>query len=340
MTTEATLRDWRFGSIQAERLCAGLLQISGYSDIDPQATLGGPDGKKDILARRGGRLFVAAVYFPSTQPAFSVIREKFIQDRKGVASNHASGLIFFINQYLTVGQRAALQAVGGPADEIFHLERMRHLLDSPIGYGLRLEYLRRPMSPEEQAAFFSANRQDAIHQLLRNTEEANRLWDEGRSAISQLNISMLLVIHRAMLSSGPQDVIGGQLRGIQTAIMGSQREPIFMPPPPQEVPARLAELLSWWRSAYVSATRTDLDTVLYSLARLHYGLVAIAPFLDGNGRLARLVVDQAARELLGASVAPDLVSDRVAYYAALRWADNKNLSSLVALMRAALERQR
>lgn len=340
MTTEAALRDWRYGSIQAERLCAGLLQISGYSDIDPQATLGGPDGQKDILARRGGLLFVAAVYFPPTQPTFAMVREKFVRDRKGVAANRASSLIFFINQYLTVGQRAALQAAGNPADEIFHLERMRHLLDSPIGYGLRLEYLRRPMSTEEQVAFFSTQRQDVIHQLLRNADEADRVWDENRSAISQLNISMLSFIHRAMLSSSPQDVIGGQLRGVQTAIMGSQREPVFTPPPPQEIPARLTELLSWWRSAYLNATTTDPDTVLHLLARLHYGLVGIAPFLDGNGRLARLVVDQAARELLGASIAPDLISDRAAYYAALRQADNKDLGSLIALMRAALERQR
>ncbi|WP_084597845.1 Fic family protein [Micromonospora chokoriensis] len=338
MTTEASLRDWRFGSIQAERLCAGLLQISGYSDVDPQAALGGPDGKKDILSRRGEGLFIAAVYFPPTQPSFTTIRKKFVRDRKGVEPNGASGFIFFINQYLTVGQRAALRAAGGPDDEIFHLERMRHLLDSPIGYGLRLEYLRRPMSAEEQAAFFSAKRQDVIYQLLRNAEVADQIWNEGRSAISQLNTSELMFIHRTMLASNPQVVIGGQLRGIQTTVMGAQGEQIFTPPPPHEIPARLAELLSWWRSAYVSATKTDPDTALDLLARFHHGLVSIAPFLDGNGRLARLIVDQGARELLGAGVTPDLVSDRVSYYAALREADDSNFGDLVALMRAALER--
>lgn len=88
----------------------GNLQISGYTDVDPQATLGGPDGKKDILARRGGQQFVAAVYFPPTPPSFGRIRAKFLSDRKGVRVNDADGFIFFVNQYLTLGQRNDVRA--------------------------------------------------------------------------------------------------------------------------------------------------------------------------------------------------------------------------------------
>jgi hypothetical protein len=64
MTTEQVLRDWRFGSTQAERLCAALLDLEGYVDIDPQHPLGGPDDRKDVVCRRGRRKYVAAVYFP------------------------------------------------------------------------------------------------------------------------------------------------------------------------------------------------------------------------------------------------------------------------------------
>lgn len=71
MTTEIRLRDWRGESINAERLCADLLQILGYSDVDPQATPGEPDDKKNILARRDGRLYVTAVHFPPTSPSFA-----------------------------------------------------------------------------------------------------------------------------------------------------------------------------------------------------------------------------------------------------------------------------
>lgn len=58
-----------------------------------------------------------------------------------------------MNQHLSVGERAELLALGGPCDEIFNVERIRAALDDPRGYGLRLEFLRIPMSPEEQVAF-------------------------------------------------------------------------------------------------------------------------------------------------------------------------------------------
>ena len=43
--TETALVRFRSG----QRLRAGLLQISGFSSIDPQCPLGGPDGLKDVI---------------------------------------------------------------------------------------------------------------------------------------------------------------------------------------------------------------------------------------------------------------------------------------------------
>jgi len=143
MSTESELRDWRDGQTNAERMCAAILAIDGYTDIDPQAPLGGPDDKKDILARRSGHRFVAAVFFPSTHQNFASIRRKFVEDREGVARHQADGFVFMVNQPLTLGERQQLEDLGGPRDELYHLERLRHALDSPQGYGLRLEYLRR-----------------------------------------------------------------------------------------------------------------------------------------------------------------------------------------------------
>ena len=145
------VRDWRLGQVIAERLCAGLLRISGYVDVDPQAPLGGPDGKKDIVAWRDGKKYIAACYFPTTPVTFIDITRKYRSDYSGVAANGADGFVFFVNQMLTVGERAKLVALGNhAADEIFHLERIRGELDGPRGYGLRLEYLQIPMTPEEQ----------------------------------------------------------------------------------------------------------------------------------------------------------------------------------------------
>lgn len=38
--TEIRPRDWRLGQIIAERLYAGILTLSGYTDVDPQALIG------------------------------------------------------------------------------------------------------------------------------------------------------------------------------------------------------------------------------------------------------------------------------------------------------------
>jgi len=49
IATETVLQDWRYGQVQAERLCAELLYLGGYQLVDPQCPLGGPDGLKDVL---------------------------------------------------------------------------------------------------------------------------------------------------------------------------------------------------------------------------------------------------------------------------------------------------
>jgi len=42
--TELKLRFWRGDQIGSERLAAALLHLDGFSSVDPQCHLGGPDG--------------------------------------------------------------------------------------------------------------------------------------------------------------------------------------------------------------------------------------------------------------------------------------------------------
>ena len=53
LPTEQVLHSWRFGQTQAERLCAGLLIVEGFTSVDPQCPLGGPDGLKDLVCQKG-----------------------------------------------------------------------------------------------------------------------------------------------------------------------------------------------------------------------------------------------------------------------------------------------
>jgi hypothetical protein len=172
---EGMVRDWRFGNVQAERMCAALLHIEGYEDIDPQHPLGGPDGLKDVLCKKGGKTWVAAAYFPPTAPTFKEIKAKFVHDAAGIEANGATGMAFFVNQLLTIGEREDLRSQANECEvEIYHLERIRDLLDSPKGCGIRLEYLRIPMSDEEQWSFWSVMNADIVRKLAENELRQNQ----------------------------------------------------------------------------------------------------------------------------------------------------------------------
>ncbi|MCK4512854.1 Fic family protein [bacterium] len=79
-------------------------------------------------------------------------------------------------------------------------------------------------------------------------------------------------------SAGP-----GEYRTIQNYIVNSRtREVIYTPPPASEVPRMMADLVSW--------LQTERDThpvIVGGLAQ--FQLVHVHPFVDGNGRTARLL---------------------------------------------------
>jgi fido (protein-threonine AMPylation protein) len=211
VATEIELKLWRYGQTQAERLCADLLTLQDFSDVDPQAPLGGGDGKKDILCSKSGIRYVAAAYFPITDKSFAEVRRKFLDDLKGVAANGCDGFIFFTNQHLTIGEREALlqAAESSTRDcQIFHFERIRTLLDQPAGYGIRLQYLRIPLTPEEQFAYF-ANSRDGVDRSL---ERHGRL-------LSVMNDKLDKIVERQQFV-------------VQTMALTAERDGLTISPPP------------------------------------------------------------------------------------------------------------
>ncbi len=366
--TEQELANWRFGQTMAERLAAGLLQIDGFASIDPQHPLGGPDGRKDILCQRDGKVWVAAAYFPTGPKGFNEIQTKFLHDQMGVALNGAEGFVFVTNQALTVGQRQALTNVN-PLVEVYHLERVRHLLDQPKGCGLRLEYLRIPMTEAEQWSFWNAMNADIVSRLTEN----ERLQSERQARIeakldvlvrtmaleadllsspssmgsrfktdatseflmSRLSVSSLCWIHRMVAESTRSR---GSFRTVQSWIGsdGKFENAIFVPPAPQDVPALVDEWLLWWNNAYPRLIGASQRAVCASLAEMHHKLLMIHPFLDGNGRVAWALLDKGLDELLGVVLSDDFRGDRNEYYQSLRAADQGDLKLLALRIEACI----
>jgi hypothetical protein len=155
--TWSRLLNWTKGQKPSERLAAHILSSDGFKSIDPSHPLGGKDGLKDIISVKDNLQWIAAAYFPRGQKAFKEIKKKFTSDMHGVKKNKVSGLAFVTNQELTLHERKELKDTGKPHTiEIFHLERLTHILDTAKNYGIRLEFLDIELTKEEQLSYFAS----------------------------------------------------------------------------------------------------------------------------------------------------------------------------------------
>jgi hypothetical protein len=371
MDTELLLLNWRSGAIQAERLMAAVLSIEMFEQIDPQAPLGGPDGKKDIICQKHGVRFVAACYFPPTESTSAEIRTKFDKDIAGVGANGADGFVFFTNQRMSTANRAAIVAeFPGIQIEIYHLERIRSVLDSPIGYGIRLDFLKIPMALEEQLSYFSqynrlvyeiAKKKDEaigeigkkIDQLLMRTmaientvnRTPSRFESEGDEVAIELvtrklTENLVKWVHAVVsrVRKAPEVEIG-EFRKVRVWIGTARSTPetaAYVPPDPDQIMPLIRDLCDDWNSEFLSLlSSTDMEKVK-AISRFHHVLLQIHPFLDFNGQVAIEISKQQCKDLIGRPLAGSFLSDRELYYSALRAADRGLPAELEMLFQVSL----
>src|SRR5580704_7703175 len=111
MDTEQALILWRGAQHESERMCAQLLLLAGYRELDPSHPLGGPDRTKDAVCQKGGERWVMAVYFTRNEVEYNDVEAKLKDDAKGIAKNGATGIVFFTNNKLTISERDTLSAI-------------------------------------------------------------------------------------------------------------------------------------------------------------------------------------------------------------------------------------
>ncbi len=102
--------------------------------------------------------------------------------------------------------------------------------------------------------------------------------------------------------------------------------------PPSEIPARM-EALTTWLAESVGGGDSHLVEIA---AKLHHDFVLIHPFDDGNGRVARMLVNYL---FLRCGCPPIIVptQEKSAYLAALRLADAGDIAPLTAFLAGRLE---
>lgn len=96
-----------------------------------------------------------------------------------------------------------------------------------------------------------------------------------------LKEQVLLILHKHVLKGINSDA--GYFRKEVSAIFNSAGVAIYLPPPPSEVPELLAHLFIYINS---DEEKFPLITALIS----HFIFEKIHPFLDGNGRVGRLLI--------------------------------------------------
>jgi Fic family protein len=261
-------------------------------------------------------------------------------------------------------------ATGGVPVELYHQERIRSILDSPKGYGLRFEYLRIAMTEEEQSSLFSSLgdeitarlvRQEAgileLHRkmdlvlertmrlggapVVRSTLEMGSIPQLTQFPTADLRVSHVMWIHRMLYDGSdlPRSV-RGRFRSTMVWIGkagASLEDARFVPPAAAEVAPLLNDLIGRWCAGYSGLSGADEATRIAEIARFHHGFLSIHPFLDGNGRVARAILQQQAVELLGRNIEAVFSEDPVPYYDALSSADAGDITALTALIAANLE---
>ena len=119
----------------------------------------------------------------------------------------------------------------------------------------------------------------------------------------------------------------GKYRNADVSIGGANHQP----PEASVVPARMTDLISWFRENQRKLHPIELA------ALAHHQLVHIHPFFDGNGRTARLVMNILLMRK-GYPLAIILKNDRPKYYRVLSQADKGNFAPLVRFVAQAVER--
>ena len=122
----------------------------------------------------------------------------------------------------------------------------------------------------------------------------------------------------------------GKYRKVQVMIKGSSH----LPPQPFQVVKEMEDFFIWYES-----NKKRLHPVILA-AELHERLVAIHPFIDGNGRSARLVMNLILLQhgYVIANIKGDY-ENRIQYYSALEAAQTKNSKEDFLMFIAQIEKE-
>ena len=130
-----------------------------------------------------------------------------------------------------------------------------------------------------------------------------------------------------LVLKGIDDSNAGKYRNVQVEISGSE----FKPPGPESVTEKMAEFGKWLKKASIESPQEPSVEGLLNAAVAHTWFVYIHPFVDGNGRVGRMIMNL----MLMRSTFPIAIvtrEDRMRYYDALEASQGSDLSPFLSLL--------
>ena len=161
------------------------------------------------------------------------------------------------------------------------------------------------------------------HLEVRNHPRAIKYLEKmTRRALKEQDI---LVLHQIIMKGINDEA--GRFRTTEVRIAGAD----FIPSPAYEVSHLIVKLIDWYNRDPDELRPIELAAIL------HHRFVWIHPFHDGNGRVARLLMNLVLTRS-GYPIAVILNVDRNKYYDTLKKADKGNPASFVNFVASAVER--
>jgi Fic family protein len=142
----------------------------------------------------------------------------------------------------------------------------------------------------------------------------------------KLSKSFILQLHELILTN-IDDENAGVFRKTGVRILGSRQ----IPPNPLKINSLIEEMVSWY---YQNDSKLSIPELA---AMMHFKFVHIHPFIDGNGRTARLLMNLI---LITNGYPPAIILflDRKKYYRVLREADMEKFDSYMDFIGRSIER--
>ncbi len=154
-------------------------------------------------------------------------------------------------------------------------------------------------------------------------------WLEDNCRESPVTEEVIKHYHRTIRGKDTPD--GGQYRRETVAIYGSS----VPRPTPEKIPPLMKYLELRFVSDEASLTRSgSVDSTLRLASMVHQKIAFIHPFKDGNGRVARLVMNHVLRRhRAGYSIFPP-INESKRHFEVLEEAHRGNLDPLIGFSRA------